>query len=56
MLSSVQTRHQAAEGNSPLTNKVSSNRVVVPDKETHQNHLSHVKREGQSLLPYRVKT
>lgn len=53
---SAQTRHKAAEGNSPLTNKVPSNRVMVPDKEAHQSHLSHVERKGQGLLPYWIKT
>lgn len=49
------TWHQATEGNSSLTNKVPSNWVVIPDKEPHQNHLSHVKGEGQRLLPNRIK-
>lgn len=49
------TWHQATEGNSSLTNKVPSNRVMIPDKEPHQNHLSHVKGEGQRLLPNGIK-
>lgn len=51
----VLTWHQATEGNSSLTNKVPSNWVVIPDKEPHQNHLSHVKGEGQRLLPNGIK-
>lgn len=49
------TWHQATEGNSSLTNKVPSNWVVIPDKEPHQNHLSHVKGKGQRLLPNGIK-
>lgn len=35
LINSARTRHQAAEGNSPLANEVPSDGVMVPDKETH---------------------
>lgn len=35
IIDSAQTRHQTGEGNRPLTNKVASDGVMVPDKEAH---------------------
>lgn len=35
IIDSAQTRHQTGEGNRPLANKVPSDGVVVPDKESH---------------------
>jgi len=49
------TRHKTAEGQSSLSNKVSPNRVMVPDKKSHQSHFGHVDGKSERFLPNRIK-
>lgn len=49
------TRHKAAKGQSPLSNEVSPNRIVVPNKKSHQSYFGHVDGESECFLPNRIK-
>lgn len=49
------TRYKTAKGQRSLSNEVSPNRVMIPNKKSNQSYFRHVDGKGERFLPNRIK-